>query len=201
MLAAPPVGIAFVLGISVVAHALPPRYPVWVRRVVSEHGRSAHKITVSKPRVPVPLICWSTALLLRRLSRLIHVEYDDAWDAGRISFVVPLLADGLLGSPEAVFYPDAREHGPEPFCVPHLTLAEEQPTSSDPNERHPIRASAQCLLIEGAYQTTVDLGLLQFRNRSVAFVMTRSARKRTRETLAEIRRLQSANYRPERNQS
>jgi len=62
--------------------------------------------------------------------------------------------------------------------------------SMDPNERHLIRASAQCLLIESAYQTTVDVGLLQFSNRSVSFVMTGFARKRTRETLAEIRRLQ-----------
>ena len=194
VLAAPPVSIAVVLGISVVAHALPSHYPDWVRSVVSEHGRSADKITApSLALLFVPLICWSTALLLRRRSRRIRIEYEDAWDTDRISFVEPLMADGLLGSPEALLYPDAGEHGPEPFCVPLLTVAEELPTSSDPNERHLIRASAQCLLIESACQTTVDIGLLQFRNRSVSFVMTDFARKRTRETLAEIRRLQSAN--------
>ena len=193
-LAAPPVSIALILGISVVAHALPSHYPDWIRRVVSEHGRSADKITVpSLALLFVPLICWSTALLLRRRSRRIRIEYEEAWDTDRISFVEPLMADGLLGSPEALLYSDTGEHGPEPFCVPLLTVAEVLPTSSDPNERHLIRASAQCLLIEGACQTTVDVGLLQFRNRSVSFVMTDFARKRTRETLAEIRRLQSAN--------
>ena len=194
LLAAPPVSIAVVLGISVVANGLPSHYPDWVRLVVSEHGRSRDKITApSLAFLFVPLICWSTALLLRRRSRRIRIEYEDASDTDRISFVEPLMADGLLGSPEALLYPDAGEHGPEPFCVPLLTLAEELPTGSDPNERHLIRASAQCLLIESACQTRVDIGLLRFRNRSVSFLMTDFARKRTRETLAEIRRLQTSN--------
>jgi len=74
------------------------------------------------------------------------------------------MADGLLGSPEALLYLDDSEHEPEPFCVPLLTLAEELPTGSDPNEHHLIRAAAQqCLLIESACRTPVDTGVLRFR--------------------------------------
>jgi len=129
------------------------------------HGRSADKITVpSLPFLFVPLICWGTALLLRRRSRRIRIEHEDAWDTDRISFVEPLMADGLLGSPEALLYLDDSEHEPEPFCVPLLTLAEELPTGSDPNEHHLIRAAAQqCLLIESACRTPVDTGVLRFR--------------------------------------
>jgi len=108
----------------------------------------------------------------------------------RISFIEPLVADGLLGSPEALLIHDEGACGSEAFCVPLLTLAEELPCGADPNEGHLIRAAAQCLLIESACQTTVDIGLLRFSNRSVPFAMTEYARERTRETLAEIRRLQ-----------
>lgn len=113
-LAASPVSIAFVLGISVVAHALPSHYPDWVRRVVAGHGRSADEIAVpSLALLFVPLVCWSTALLLSRRSQRIRIEHADTSDTDRISFVEPLIADGLLGSPEALLYPDADEFGPE----------------------------------------------------------------------------------------
>ena len=194
VLAAPPVSIAVVLGVSVVAHGLPSHYPDWVRRVVSEHGRSPDKITApSLAFLFVPLICWGTALLLRRRSHRIRIEHGEAWDMDRISFVEPLVADGLLGSPEALLFHDDGECGPDAFCVPLLTLAEDLPSGVDPNECHLIRAAAQCLLIESACQTPVDIGLLRFRNRSVPFAMTEFARERTRETLAEIRRLQNTN--------
>ena len=88
---------------------------------------------------------------------------------------------------------DDGECGPDAFCVPLLTLAEDLPSGADPNECHLIRAAAQCLLIESACQTPVDIGLLRFRNRSVPFAMTEFARERTREILAEIRRLQNTN--------
>ena len=193
VLAAPPVSIAFVWAISAISSTFPSYFPDWVRSIVSQHGRSADKITVpSLPFLFVPLICWGTALLLRRRSSRIWIEHEDAWDTDRISFVEPLMADGLLGSPEALLYLDDSEHEPEPFCVPLLTLAEELPTGSDPNEHHLIRAAAQCLLIESACRTPVDTGVLRFRNRSVSFVMTDFARKRTREMLAEIRRLHTS---------
>jgi len=194
LLAAPPVSIAVVLGISVVAHGFPSHYPDWVRRVVSEHGRSPDKIRApSLAFLFAPLICWSTALLLRRRSRRIYIGHEEAWNMDRISFVEPLVADGLLGSPEALLFNYGGDCGPDAFCVPLLTLAEDLPSGADPNERHLIRAAAQCLLIESACQTPVDIGILRFRNRSVLFVMTEFTRERTRETLTEIRRLQNTN--------
>lgn len=199
LLAAQPVTIALVLGVSLVAHALPSLYPAWVRIVAAGASRSEGRSTGPGPTIlSAPLVCWGGALLLRRRSRRIHVEHEEAPDMDRISFIEPLVADGLLGSPEVLLIHEEGAHGPDAYCVPLLTLAEELPCGEDPNERHLIRAAAQCLLIESACQTPVDIGLLRFRNRSVPFAMTEFARQRTQETLAEIRRLRIGNEHLER---
>ena len=194
LLAAQPVTVALVLGVSLLAHALPAMYPDWVRIVAAGAGQAEDRTTGPGHAIlSAPLVCWGGALLLRRRSCHFHVEREEVSDMDRISFIEPLIADGLLGSPEALLIHDEAACGPETFCVPLLTLAEELPCGEDPKERHLIRAAAQCLLIESACQTPVDIGLLRFRNRSVPFAMTEYARKRTRETLAEIRRLQIVN--------
>ncbi len=173
LFAAQPVTLALVLGVSLVAHALPAVYPDLVRIVAAIAGESEDKTAgPGHAMVSGPLVCWGGARLLRRRSWHFHVEPGEASDMDRISFIEPLIAHGLLGSPEALLIHDEAAFGPEMFCVPLLTKAEELPCGKDPNERHLIRAAAQCLLIESACQTPVDIGVLRFRNRSVPFAMT-----------------------------
>jgi hypothetical protein len=88
-------------------------------------------------------------------------------------------------------YSDTDGRKREPFWVPLLTIAEVLAPKCEPDERHLVRCAAQCLLLERAYKLPVDLGVLEFRNRVVSFVMTDFARERTEAVLEEIRRLQA----------
>jgi CRISPR/Cas system-associated exonuclease Cas4 (RecB family) len=98
-----------------------------------------------------------------------------------------------MGQPEVLVYAETDGREREPFCIPLLAISEDLAPNREPDERHLVRGAAQCLLLERAYKLSVDLGVIEFRNRVVSFAMTNFAREWTEEVLDEIRRLQTHN--------
>lgn len=190
--AVPPSLIVVALGISMLAGMMPSHFPHWLIDLLAQYDHSAGGFTFAGFAMFItPIVFWTIALVTRRRFGQIRIRYEESFDADRVEFVEPLIAGGLLGSPAALLSHDTAV--PEPFCVPVLTVGEDLPEESSPQERYLICAAAQCLLIESACQWPIDVGMVRFRNRDVSFLMTDFARERTEEILGEIRRLQIRN--------
>lgn len=194
LLALPPLSIALVFGVSLAASLFPAWFPGWWPTLVRGLlvGGATNMATPHLWFLLAPVLFWATAVLLRRNSSHILVTHEDQ-DSERVVFLAPLVAGGVMGQPEVLVYAEADGGEQEPFCVPLLAIPEDLAPNREPDERHLVRGAAQCLLLERAYKLPVDLGVLQFRNRVVSFVMTDFARERTEEALDEIRRLQAHN--------
>jgi hypothetical protein len=189
--ALPPVSITLVLGVSLVASLFPAWFPGWVARISPwPDARATSMATPQLWFLLAPVVFWAAAFLLRRNFAHILVTHE-AQDSERVVFLDPLVAGEVMGQPEVLVYAEVEGRERKPFCVPVLTIPEDLAPNREPDERHLVRGAAQCLLLERAYKLPVDLGVLEFRNRVVSFVMTDFARERTEAVLDEIRRLQA----------
>jgi hypothetical protein len=192
LLALPPLSIALVVGVALMASVFPAWFPGWLAQIPGAPERT--NTNVVNPQIwlfLVPALLWTAALLVRRNRCAMKITQEA--EANRIVFLDSLVAGGVIGRPEVLIYPEEGRPQESPVCIPFLEIPEELPPNRDPDERHLVRAAAQCLLLEYAYDIPVDIGLLEFRNRAVSFVMTDFARERTEGVLEQIRRLQMHN--------
>jgi hypothetical protein len=160
LLAMPPLGIALVLGVAITASVFPGWFPAWLAQMPSWPGHSSTNMTA--PQIwllLMPAILWTVALFIRHSSCAITVTQDPT--ANRVAFLDPIVAGGVIGRPEVLIYSD-EDWPQDTLCVPLLAIPEELAPDRDPDERHLVRAAAQCLLLESAYDIPVDFGLLEF---------------------------------------
>ena len=195
VLAVPALSVLVALAASAMAGVWPGWFPEWVRRIGSDVP--ALHVGAVEPQLLfllIPPALWLLALIVTGTSHRFRVITDTESEITHVTFLEPLISGGLLGNPEVFIYSEDESRGEAPLCLPVLALPEDLLVGKDPEERHLLRCAAQCLLVESAYDTPIDVGILRYRNRAVSLLMTDFARRRTTEVIDEIRSLQTVQH-------
>jgi hypothetical protein len=196
VLTIPAIAATSVLGAAILASAFPGWFPEWLPQIWTAISCKppAYRVRPEMLVLAIPVLLWTTSLLLTRTMTSIRVLRDRDSEADSVEFLEPVIAGGLVGNPNAlVVYPHGDDENGETFCLPFLIVPEQLPADQDPDERHLVQVAAHCLLLEKAYRVRVRFGVLRYENRVVSFAFNAFARRRTQEILDEIRKLQGLN--------